>query len=155
MDHPNAPQRKGDTANKLSRDFRDRKRSQNLNLSSRSRARKLRTALLGGFLGGVAVAILCMVENQILQWYSPAWEVLLLGLAGYLLVRSRGGFLNGLVLFGLAYTATILLREFGYDSSVVLGEFQKAREVSLHGDFAALCGLAVLGGLIGFSSDHR
>ena len=71
------------------------------------------------------------------------------------LARSNGGFLNGTALFGLAYTATIFLREAGYDSTRVIGRLAEARTVSMHADFAALLSVAVLGGLIGFVSDRR
>lgn len=155
MNHPSAPLRDGKSVKKLGKEFRSRQKSQLVRLSVRSRGRQLRFALYGAVLGIAAVCALCVVEHQALNWYTPAWEALLGGLAGFLLARSGGGFLNGVVLFGLAYMATILLRETGYDSSEVLGRYVKARVVSLHGDFAALLALSVLGGLIGFTSDRR
>ena len=155
MDHPSAPLRNGDTANRLGRDFRDRQRSQKLRLSTRSRVGGLRASLFGAAIGVATVVGICTIEGQALHWYTPAWEALLVGAASYLLARSRGGFLNGVGLFGLAYMATIFLREGGYDSSVVLGHLAQARTVSLHADFAALLSVSVIGGLIGFLSDRR
>jgi len=155
MNHPSAPLRDGETANRLSREFRDRQRGQLVRLSVRSRAGRARTAFLGLAIGVATVFALCAVEKQALHWYTPAWEAILLACAGYVLALTRGGFLNGTGLFGLAYMATIFLRELGYDSSEVLTRASEARAVSLHGDFAALLSVSVLGGLIGFLSDRR
>ena len=155
MNHPSAPLRDGDTANRLSRDFRDRQRGQLLRLSVRSRAGRARSAFLGFAVGVATVFALCAVEKQPLHWYTPAWEAILLGFAGYLLARTHGGFLNGTGLFGLAYMATIFMRELGFDSTEVLARAAEARTMSLHGDFAALLSVGVIGGLIGFLSDRR
>ncbi len=155
MNHPSAPLRNGDTATGLGREFRDRQRSQTMRLSVRSRARQAKTALLASILAVAAVVAVSVLEHQAFHWFSPLWEVLLLGMAGYTLARVRGGFLNGTGLFGLAYMGAIFLRELGFDSSVVVGHLSKERIVSLHGDFAVLLVLTVCGGLIGFITDRR
>lgn len=155
MESQRTPPRRGDAAKALKSEFEERRRDQIVRLAVRSRTRRLRSLLIGAGTGIGAVAAICIFQYSPFYWHSAVWEAALCGLAGYLLARANGGFLNGLVLFGLAYMGAIALRETGYDSSQVIAHFPKPREVGLHADFAAFFGIAAIGGLIGFATDGR
>jgi hypothetical protein len=139
MDNPRAVPQFGQSPGQLRSAYAGEQRGRSVRRHARGGFATVKGVLVGAALAGAAVFAFCVLTHQAL-----------VGLAGGLLCRTAGGPIAGGVLFGLAYSGALFLRESKYNSITVLEPFLPHREVTLHGDFAMLASLAVCGALIGY-----
>ena len=150
MDNPRAVPQFGQSPGQLRSAYAGEQRGRSVRRHARGGFATVKGVVVGAALAGAAVFAFCVLTHQAFFWQTAAWEAALVGLAGGLLCRTAGGPIAGGVLFGLAYSGALFLRESEYNSIKVLEPFLPHREVTLHGDFAMLASLAVCGALIGY-----
>jgi hypothetical protein len=101
----------------------------------------------------IAIAITVIVTRVGFYWHSFLLEFLFSAFAGYVMQRSGGGLLRGVVLLPLAYGAAFLMRRYGWDPSSALAP--DAILISGHGHLLAVCILVGCGGLTGYVLETR
>ena len=112
--------------------------------------RRRRTGLVAGAAAGLlAVAVTAGATRTALFWHSFLLESLLGAVAGYVLARTGGGLLKGILLFSGAYMLAFFLRASGFDPSAVFlaGDIRAAPAVQGH--FTSLCFLVSAGAAMG------
>jgi hypothetical protein len=140
---------------KLRQEFLARER-QALRGGSLREAKKGLTGVLGG-AGAmlIAIGITVVVTRLGFYWHSFIAEFLLAGFMGYLLQRTGGGLLKGVVLLPLAYGGAYGLRLMGWDPSRYLAGEGSAVLIAGHGHLLAVCCLVGCGGVLGYILESR
>ena len=122
-------------------------------LMGAARAKQRRNRRNGTFAGAmtalVAVVTSASVTRKAWFWHSFLLEMLLCGLAGYVLARAHGGVLRGLLLFSAAYLLAFCARASGLDPSVVFAAADLRRGAAVQGNFMSLCMMVSVGGVLG------
>jgi hypothetical protein len=112
--------------------------------------RRRRNGLVAGAAAGfAAVLVTAGATRRALFWHSFLLETILGAVAGYVLARTGGGVLKGILLFAGAYMIAFCLRAGGLDPAVVFlaGDLRAAPAVQGH--FTSLCFLVSAGAAMG------
>ena len=116
-------------------------------------AKQRRTRRNGSFAGAAAAMVAVMTSATYTRkawfWHSFLLEMLFCGIAGYVLARTHGGALKGLILFSGAYLLAFCVRSSGFDPSVVFAAGDLRRGMAVQANFMSLCMIVGMGGLIG------
>lgn len=138
---------------RLRQEFRAREQAALRGGSLREAKRGVGGAASGVFAMLVAIGITVVVTRISFYWHSFILEFLFSAFAGYLVQRTGGGLLKGVMLLPLAYGAAFLMRRLGWDPSTMLA----AQSVLIdgHGHLLAVCCLVGCGGLTGYVLEGR
>jgi hypothetical protein len=138
---------------KLRQEFVAREKEALRGGSMREAKKGVTGALTGVIAMVIAIAITVVVTRIGFYWHSFLLEFLFSAFAGYVMQRSGGGLLRGVVLLPLAYGAAFLMRRYGWDPSSALAP--DAILISGHGHLLAVCILVGCGGLTGYVLETR
>ena len=130
-------------------EFRAREARELERLEARARRNRRNGTIAGAAVAFAAVLATAGVTRKSWFWHSCLLEAVLCALAGFLLARSGGGFLRGVLLFSGAYLFAHLLRAIGLDPSVVFDAGDMRRGLAVQGNFLSLIIVITCGGLIG------
>ena len=138
---------------KLRKEFEARERAALRGGSVREAKRGIAGSASGIFAMLVAIAITVVVTRIGFYWHSFLLEFLFAAFAGYLIQRTGGGLLRGVLLLPLAYGAAFLMRRYGWDPSTALAPDPIL--IAGHGHLLAVCILVGCGGLTGYTLEGR
>jgi len=118
--------------------------------------RQRRNATIAGAMAGLcAVLVTAGATRRALFWHSFLLETLLGAAAGYVLGRTGGGALRGIVLFALAYLLAFGLRALGLDPAAVFLTGDVRAAAAVQGHFTSLCFLVSAGAAVGHIVEDR
>lgn len=115
----------------------------------RERRRRRNGTIAGAAAGFAAVAVTSGATRKALFWHSFLLESILGAVAGYILARTGGGLLKGIVLFSAAYLFAFLLRASGLDPAAVFQSGDLRAAPAVQGHFTSLCFLVSAGAAMG------
>jgi hypothetical protein len=143
------------TIDELKDEFRAKQARELALAHVRERRRRRNGAIAGAAAGFAAVAVTSGATRRALFWHSFLLETLLGAVAGYILARTGGGLLKGILLFSGAYMLAFFLRASGLDPSAVFlaGDIRAAPAVQGH--FTSLCFLVSAGAAMGHIVSER
>jgi hypothetical protein len=116
-----------------------------------AREKRLRRngTIAGAVAGLLAVAVTAGATRRALFWHSFLLESVLGAVAGYVLARTGGGLLKGILLFAGAYLLAFCLRASGLDPSAVFLAGDVRAAPAVQGHFTSLCFLVSAGAAMG------
>jgi hypothetical protein len=137
------------TIEELQGEFRE-KQTRDLAAAQRREKRRRRNGTIAGAAAGfAAVAVTAGATRQALYWHSFLLESLLGAVAGYVLARTGGGLLKGILLFAGAYLLAFVLRASGLDPAAVFAWGDLRAAPAVQGHFTSLCFLVSAGAAMG------
>jgi hypothetical protein len=138
---------------KLRQEFIERERVALRGSSMREAGKGVTGAFSGVFAMLVAIGVTVVVTRIGFYWHSFLLEFIFAAFAGYLIQRSGGGLLKGVMLLPLAYGAAFMMRRMGWDPSSMLAP--QSILISGHGHLLAVCCLVGCGGVSGYVLESR
>lgn len=143
------------TIDELQAEFRA-KQARELELAVRREKRRRRNGTVAGAAAGfAAVAVTAGATRQAIFWHSFLLESLLGAVAGYVLARTGGGLLKGILLFAGAYMMAFFVRASGLDPAVVFASGDLRAAPAVQGHFTSLCFLVSAGAAMGHIVSER
>jgi hypothetical protein len=137
------------TIDELKEEFRA-KQARELAMSVvRERRRRRNGTIAGAAAGFAAVAVTAGATRQALYWHSFLLESVLGAVAGYVLARTGGGLLKGILLFAGGYMLAFFLRASGLDPAAVFAAGDLRAAPAVQGHFTSLCFLVSAGAAMG------
>lgn len=121
----------------------------------REKRRRRNGTIAGAAAGFLAVAVTAGATRQAIFWHSFLLESLLGSVAGYVLARTGGGLLKGIVLFAGAYMMAFFVRASGLDPSAVFAAGDLRAVPAVQGHFTSLCFLVSAGAAMGHIVSDR
>ena len=133
----------------LQAEFRAKQARELAAAAGRERRRCRNGTIAGAAAGFAAVAVTAGATRQALFWHSFLLESLLGAAAGYVLARTGGGLLKGILLFAGAYMLAFLFRASGLDPAAVFAAGDLRAAPAVQGHFTSLCFLVSAGAAMG------
>jgi hypothetical protein len=139
----------------LQEEFRAKQARGLAEVAARERRRRRNGTIAGAAAGLAAVAVTAGATRTALHWHSFVLESVLGAVAGYVLARTGGGLLKGIVLFAGAYMLAFFLRASGLDPSAVFASGDLRAAPAVQGHFTSLCFLVSAGAAMGHIVQER
>lgn len=143
------------TIDELKEEFRARQARDLERAVLREKRRRRNGTIAGAAAGFLAVAVTAGATRRALFWHSFLLETLLGAVAGYVLARTGGGLLKGILLFAGAYMFAFFLRASGLDPSAVFMAGDLRAAPAVQGHFTSLCFLVSAGAAMGHIVSDR
>lgn len=137
------------TIEELKDEFRAKQARELAMAHVRERRRRRNGTIAGAAAGFAAVAVTAGATRTALFWHSFLLESVLGAVAGYVLARTGGGLLKGILLFSGAYMLAFFLRASGLDPSAVFASGDIRAAPAVQGHFTSLCFLVSAGAAMG------
>ncbi|HEX5138611.1 MAG TPA: hypothetical protein VFY93_16685 [Planctomycetota bacterium] len=137
------------TIDELQEEFRAKQERDLARAHAREKARRRNGTIAGAAAGLAAVAVTAGATRTALFWHSFLLEAVLGAVAGYVLARTGGGLLKGIVLFSGAYMLAFFLRASGLDPAAVFQAGDIRAAPAVQGHFTSLCFLVSAGAAMG------